>query len=99
MRGDLLHFSYRSLRHHLEQINAYSDIAARMAFERGRRANVLLDVCLNPPLTFLKKYLLKLGVLDGYAGFVISINAAYGKFLKYAKLKELSARRPEGGSG
>jgi glycosyltransferase involved in cell wall biosynthesis len=95
--GDLLHYSYRSLRHHLEQINAYSDIAARMAFERGRRPNFVLDVCLNPPLTFLKKYLLKLGALDGYAGFVISINAAYGKFLKYAKLKDLCARGPENG--
>jgi glycosyltransferase involved in cell wall biosynthesis len=92
LRGDLLHYSYRSLHQHLEQINIYSDIAARMAFQRGRRPHFVLDVCLNPPLTFLKKYFVKLGVLDGHPGLVISINTAYGKFLKYAKLKELADR-------
>lgn len=90
--GDLLHYSYPTINHHVAQIDKFSDIAARAAFQRGRRANVLLDICLNPMLTFLKKYFLKLGILDGYEGFVISISTAYGKFLKYIKLRELDKR-------
>ena len=92
LNGDLLHFSYPTIRNHIAQINSFSDIAARAAFEKGRRSNLVLDICLNPMLTFFKKYLLKLGVLDGYEGFVISISTAYGKFLKYIKLRELERK-------
>lgn len=92
LRGDLLHYSYPSIKDHIAQIDTFSDIAAREAFQRGRRANVLLDICLNPTLTFFKKYFLKLGVFDGYEGYVISISTAYGKFLKYIKLRELEKR-------
>jgi hypothetical protein len=49
-----------------------------------------MDILLNPLLTFMKKYFIKLGILDGYYGFVISINSAFGKFLKYIKLRELN---------
>jgi glycosyltransferase involved in cell wall biosynthesis len=90
--GDLLHYSYPTIKHHISQIDRFSDIAARAAFQQGRRSNVLIDICLNPTLTFFKKYFLKLGVLDGYEGLVISTNTAYGKFLKYIKLKELEKR-------
>ena len=93
LRGGLLHFSYPTIENHISQINSFSDIAAREAFERGRRSNLVLDICLNPLLTFFKKYLLKLGVLDGYEGFVISVSTAYGKFLKYIKLRELERKQ------
>jgi hypothetical protein len=89
LEGDLLHYSYPTIKHHISQINRFSDIAAREAFQKGRRSNVIIDICLNPSLTFFKKYFLKLGILDGYEGFVISTHTAYGKFLKYIKLKEL----------
>jgi len=88
--GDMLHYSYRTIRDHIETINNFSEIAARAAYADGRRANLLLDIVLNPPLTFIKKYVLKLGFLDGYPGFVIAVHTAYGKFLKYTKLKELN---------
>ena len=91
--GDLLHYSYPTTGHHIAQINRFSEIAARAAFDRGCRAGILVDICLNPGLTFLKKYFLKLGILDGYEGFVISINTAYGKFAKYTKLRELEKQQ------
>ena len=95
LNGDLLHYSYPTIRHHVSQINRFSDIAARAAFAEGRRSNLLLDICLNPTLTFFKKYVLKLGILDGYEGFVISTSTAYGKFLKYIKLRELEKQKTE----
>lgn len=93
LSGDLLHYSYPTIRDHISQINSFSDIAARAAFEKGRQSNLALDICLNPTLTFFKKYFLKLGLLDGYEGFVISISTAYGKFLKYIKLRELEKKQ------
>lgn len=89
LEGDLLHYSYPTIKHHVSQIDTFSDIAARAAYDTGQRSRLVTDIILNPALTFFKKYFLKLGILDGYAGFVISIHTAYGKFLKYIRLKEL----------
>ncbi len=97
LRGDLLHYSYPTIKDHIAQMDHFSDIAAREAFRGGRKSNIVLDICLNPALTFLKKYILKTGFLDGYEGFVISVGSAYGKFLKYIKLRELEKQRKEAG--
>ena len=90
LKGDLFHYSYHTIREHVLQMNKFSDIAAQVAYENGRRSNLIIDVLLNPLLTFMKKYFMKLGILDGYYGFIISINTAFGKFLKYIKLRELN---------
>jgi glycosyltransferase involved in cell wall biosynthesis len=87
--GDLHHYSYHTIKDHIDQINRFSEIAARAAYAEGRKANLLLDIILNPLLTFFKKYFLKLGALDGKQGFMIAIHTSYGKFLKYIKLREL----------
>lgn len=88
-KGDLLHYSYTSVAEHIDRFNRYTDIAAKDAFAKARKVNVFADIVLNPFLTFLKKYFVKLGFLDGYAGFLIAIHTSYGKFVKYIKLKEL----------
>ncbi len=90
LAGDLHHFSYHSINDHIRQINSFSEIAAQSAAAEGRKAHLLLDIVFNPLLTFLKKYILKLGILDGYPGFMIAVHSAYGKFLKYIKLRELN---------
>ena len=90
LEGDLLHYSYTSSRRHLEQMNLFSSIAAEEAYRSGKRTRVLTDIVFNPVFTFLKKYLLQLGFLDGEAGLLIATHAAYGKFLKYIKLRELN---------
>ena len=87
--GDLLHYSYHSIRQQVEQINNFSDLAARAAHEKGRRSLFITDILLNPLFTFIKMYILQGGFLDGYYGFVICINSGFGKFLKYIKLREL----------
>jgi glycosyltransferase involved in cell wall biosynthesis len=90
--GDLLHYSYHTIRQHLSQINNFSDIAAQAAYKSGRKSNLALDILLNPMFTFTKKYFIELGMLEGYYGFVISVNSAFGKFLKYIKLRELNRK-------
>jgi glycosyltransferase involved in cell wall biosynthesis len=93
--GDLFHYSYTSGRQHLEQMKRFSSIAADEAYRRGRRARVIGDIVLNPALTFLKKYLLQLGFLDGGAGLKIAARTAQGKFLKYSKLRNLEREANE----
>jgi glycosyltransferase involved in cell wall biosynthesis len=88
---ELQHYSYKDLSDHLDRINAYSTLAARQMYERGRRAGAL-DLLVQAPAAFLRNYLLRRGVLDGSAGLVLSMVNAYSVFLKFAKLWELQRR-------
>ncbi len=89
LEGDLLHYSYHDIRQQLEQINIFSDLAAQAAYEKGKKASFIKDILLDPVFTFFKMYILQGGFLDGYYGFVISVNSSFGKFAKYIKLREL----------
>lgn len=89
LKGDLLHYSYPTIESHVRQLDKFSSIAAVEKFKRGKKVNVLVHIILYPFFIFLKTYFLKGGILDGYYGFIISINNAYYRFLKYIKLKRL----------
>jgi hypothetical protein len=87
LAGELQHYAYRDLAHHLQTIDRYTSLAAEEMAAGGRRAS-LLDVAGHPPLAFLRNYLLRGGIRDGAVGFVISSMNAWYVFLKYAKLWE-----------
>ncbi|MBI4468722.1 MAG: glycosyltransferase family 2 protein [Acidobacteria bacterium] len=82
--GDLLHFTRRNLAEHHTVLGKYTSLAADSDLALGRRVT-LLQLLFRPPLTFLKSYLLRLGFLDGTAGFMIAGFAAYYVFLRLAK--------------
>ncbi len=88
LRGDLLHYSYRDVAHHIEKMNEFTTLSAQQMYERGRRWG-LASMLLKPFFEFQKVFLLKRGFLDGFAGLVVSVLHAYYVFLKYAKLWEL----------
>lgn len=85
LKGDLLHYSYYSFDEHILQSNKFSEIAAESKFQKGKKTS-LLKIIMTPIFKFIKEYFIKLGLLDGFFGFVISIIAAHETFLKYAKL-------------
>jgi glycosyltransferase involved in cell wall biosynthesis len=85
---ELQHYSYADLSDHLDRINAYSSLAARQMYERGRRAGVF-DLVAQAPAAFLRNYVLRRGALDGSVGLLLSAVNAYSVFLKFAKLWEL----------
>jgi len=88
LKGDLLHYSYTTISEHIDQIQKFSTIAAVAKFKKGKKIALLLIV-IRPFAIFLNKYFMKLGFLDGYYGFVVSMLSAYTTFLKDIKLKEL----------
>jgi len=88
LKGDLLHYSYYSVDEHLVQINSFSSILARSYYERGRRVN-MLAIIFRPFWRFVNDFLLRAGFMDGYFGFVVSVNSAHEVFLKYVKLKNI----------
>ncbi len=88
LKGDILHYSYYTVSEHLTQMNNFSTILARSYFERGRRV-YFFSVVLHPLWRFIKDLVLKRGFLDGYYGFIVSVNSAHEVFLKYVKLKNI----------
>ncbi len=91
LNGDLLHYSYRSLFHHLERLNNYTETMAQLKHNAGK-GFPLLRMLVRPPAKFFKMYFLRWGFLDGKQGFVVSGMGAVYEFLKYAKLFELRMR-------
>lgn len=91
LKGDILHYSYRSLFHHLAKINDYTSSIAQERYRSGRRFNLLKAVS-APPAEFFKKYILKRGFLDGFPGFAVAATSAVYSFMKQAKLYEISLR-------
>ncbi len=89
LKGDLLHYSYYSIHQHIEQINKFSDIAARSFFEVGRTAS-WFNIIFHPLWRMFRDYVIKFGFMDGFYGLVISMNSAHETFLKYSKLRKLN---------
>ncbi len=94
LRGEILHYTYRSLSDYLDRLETYSTLAARDYQERGKVATAW-KVAANPPVTFLKAYVLKRGFLDGLPGFMVAFMGSVSVFFKYAKLLELQRSRRE----
>jgi glycosyltransferase involved in cell wall biosynthesis len=88
LQHEIEHFSFDDLSDQLARINAYSSLAARDMYERGRRAGAWA-LLVQPPAAFLRNYVLRRGFLDGTAGLLLSMVNAYGVFVKHAKLWEI----------
>ena len=91
MRHDIHHYIYRDLAHFAATKNQYSTLTAEDHFKNGRKARVI-DFTLRPLYAFLYRYLIRLGIADGIAGFTISVMEAHAVFMKYVKLYELERR-------
>lgn len=87
------HHPCRDLSEWVEKTNRYAMMGAKDAYARGRRAG-MFAILLRPPARFLKQYVLQAGFRDGTEGFLLCVIAAFGVFLKVAKLRELGRRRP-----
>lgn len=93
LAGNLVHYSYEGIGDYLQRMDRYSTLAAEQLIADGRRPGGV-DVVVRPLFTFVRMYLLKRGVLEGYAGFVLSCLYACYTFCKYAKAREMKGNRP-----
>jgi len=85
LKGDLLHYTVRSLEELRQKSEEYSTLMAKAMFEEGRR-DWRGGKWFGAPWTWFRYFMLGAGFLDGYRGFVIARVAAYTVWLKYSKL-------------
>ena len=88
LNGDLLHYSYNSVEEHIRQTELFSTLSAQALFKEGKRGN-FFKLFPGPLIRFFVDYLLRLGILDGKAGFQIAKISAWSTRLKYQKLNQL----------
>jgi glycosyltransferase involved in cell wall biosynthesis len=88
LKGDLYHYSYYSVEEHTRKLDYFSTLAATAYLEKGKKAG-WFQLLVNPSFAFFRDYVLRLGFLDGYEGWLIARLTAIYTFQKYAKLKAL----------
>lgn len=88
LKGDILHKTYQSYSEFNQKTEYFSTIAAEAYYKLGKKAPIW-KIIWNPTWAFFKSYILRLGFLDGFNGFVICVQTANITFLKYSKLREL----------
>ncbi|PHR70578.1 MAG: glycosyl transferase family 2 [Lutibacter sp.] len=85
LKHKLEHFSYRGFDHYISKLNQYSGLQAQQLDKQGK-AVTLFHLLVKPPVRFLIHYVLRLGFLDGFSGFVLASTQAYGVYTRYIKM-------------
>ena len=86
LSGNIHHYSYQSISQFIHKIDLYSSLFAKN--NMGKRTSSPLLALSNALYTFIRIYFFRLGILDGYAGLLVSFSAATVNFYKYLKLYE-----------
>jgi len=84
-KQDVLHFSFRDLSQVIIKMDRYSTLGSEQLNQREIKGSIGKAIA-HGIWAFLRIYILKLGFLDGRAGFVIALGNFEGTFYRYAKL-------------
>lgn len=98
LKGDILHYSFRNLSHHIKKLDYFTDAASMELIKSGRRAGIQ-GMVMHPAGMFFKMFVLKKGFLDGMQGFIAAGVSAFHVFMKYAKAWEAGKGIQEKGIG
>ncbi len=92
LRGELQHYPYVDISHHMRKMDTYTTLWARQTFESGGRTGVF-RMTASAAWAFFRNYVLKGGFLLGGVGLTVSTLNTYYTFLKLAKLREMASPR------
>lgn len=92
LRSPLLHYSYLNRADVERKVEHYSTAAAQQMFEKGKRTTLARAVA-SAGWAFVRTYLIRLGVLDGAAGWQIAVMNMRTTWFKYRKLAALNSQR------
>lgn len=80
------HYPYASSADLLEKMQSYSSLYAEQ--NCGKKKASLFMAFGRGLFAFIRSYIVKMGFLEGFEGFVISAHSAYMTYFKYVKLHE-----------
>lgn len=89
----LLHYPHPQVAEFLGKINLYTTLDAQEFYKQGIRRVGTASIIFYPVGKFLRNYFLKLGFLDGTAGFMMAMMMSFHSFLTRGKLWLLEKSR------
>ncbi len=89
MNGYLEHYSFSDTKEYASKMIHSAMITAQKYNTQGKKVSIA-RIIVAPLFSFLKSYIIKLGFLDGYKGWLIAVTTAYYTFIKYSRLYELN---------
>jgi glycosyltransferase involved in cell wall biosynthesis len=94
LREPLAHHSVTRLEQAISRVDRYSTAGAEMLIASGRRVSFAHGIT-HGAWSFFRAYVLRLGFLDGHAGFLLAVANAEGTYYRYMKAW-LAQRRKTG---
>jgi len=88
LNQQIQHFSFSSIEDIINKMHSYSTLSATKLYQKQYKITSV-QAFLHAVWIFFRIYVLRLGFLDGYCGFIIALSNFEGVFYKYAKLMEL----------
>ena len=85
LSGDIQHYSFNSISEHIRTIDNFTEIGAKEIISRNKPVSII-SPWTHGIWTFLRLYFFKGGILDGYAGLVVSVLSGMHAFVKYNKV-------------
>ncbi len=88
----LEHNSDKTLDKFIQTQNFYAGLKAQELLGKND-GFILLKILIKPFFRFIKHYLIQVGFLDGFQGFVFAAIQSYGVFIRYVKLWKLKKNK------
>lgn len=94
LKNKLDHYSYFSVEEYDRKLTQYSILRAKELFKKKLRPNVF-HFWVKPWFRFVHHYILRLGILDGREGYIISKLHAHSVFKRYLFLSKMWEQEKE----
>ncbi len=94
LKHKLLHYFYEDYNSYKGKMVAYGKLKGKELYLKGERYSVLKRY-LRPFYKFINHYIIRLGILDGKKGWIISKLNALSATERYKELKRLHASSPK----
>ncbi len=88
LKHKIIHNTYNSKEKYLKKLNQYAKWQAQDYKEKVKKINIY-HTSIKPLFRFIKHYIIQLGLLDGYIGFIISLYQAKAVKMRYYYLKKI----------
>ncbi|MFD0861303.1 glycosyltransferase family 2 protein [Sungkyunkwania multivorans] len=87
-KNKLIHYSYSDYEDYKRKMIKYGQLRAQEEFRKGKKSNLFLKI-FRPTWKFFNHYIIRLGILDGKKGIIISHLNALGVHSRYVTLAKL----------
>lgn len=88
LKGDLLHYSFSSVYDYLNRQNKYAKLSVIEQLKKGKKPKFYSSL-FKGVYKFFLLYIVRLGFVHGYHGFVVCLNGAGKYLINYAKYQQI----------